>query len=544
MQGTREQTPQSDALLLSSKRTPLVGRSSNPARAGYGALTLAFRRPSQLNFTRCRVKRALPRTCRSKSRAFLRLTRGASARSPGGSASEGESRISESTFSAKQSIALHAKRRRMRIGIIGAGPAGLAAAYDLARQGHEVTVFEASENFGGLAGGFREPHWEWSLEKFYHHWFTSDRAILGLIRELGWQKEVLFPRPFTVLYHKGEFYPADSLATAARFFLPRFPLHDVVRFGIVGLYLRLTPWWRPLEKVPASKWLRRWAGNRIYESVWEPMLVGKFGEENVDVVNMAWFWARIKSRTTRLGTFVGGFQAFFDRFGRLLQEQGVRFYLKTTVTGVTPASDGRLAVEALTEQHAFDAVICTSSPALTARMIPALPETYAEKLRSLRSLGAVVLIVALDRPLTRYYWHNLPKSAGFPFLALVEHTNFVPAEHFGGDHLVYCGDYLDPSHEYFRLSREELLDRFLAAFPRFNPHFERSWVRGSWLWRTTYAQPIPPVCHSQNIPDLRTPIRGLYFASMSQVYPWDRGTNYAVALGRKVAAMLLEDLSK
>ncbi|MCX8073424.1 MAG: NAD(P)/FAD-dependent oxidoreductase [Candidatus Binatia bacterium] len=431
----------------------------------------------------------------------------------------------------------------MHIAIVGAGPAGLAAAYDLARAGHAVTIYEGAENVGGLAGGFREPHWNWSLEKFYHHWFQSDAAILGLIKELGWESDVLFPRPYTVLYHEGQFYPADSIGTAIRFFFPRFPVHDVLRFGLVGLYLRLTPRWKPLEQVPASQWLRRWAGSRIYETIWEPMLVGKFGEEHAHLVNMAWFWARIKSRTTRLGTFAGGFQAFFDRFGAVLESNGVKIRLRTTVTGIAPQDDGGLVVETLQEQQVFDAVICTSSPALAARMIPALPASYADKLRSLRSLGAVVLIVALDRPLTSFYWHNLPKSAGFPFLALVEHTNFVSAENFGGDHLVYCGDYLEPGHEYFRLSREELLERFIASFPRFNPAFERSWVRNSWLFRTNYAQPIPFVNHSENIPDLRTPIRGLYFASMSQVYPWDRGTNYAVQLGRRVAKLLLEDLA-
>lgn len=420
----------------------------------------------------------------------------------------------------------------------------MAAAFDLMKAGQEVTVFEASDQYGGLAGGFREPHWEWSLEKFYHHWFTSDRAILGLIRDLGWEQDVRFLRPYTVLYYEGQFYPADSPLTALRFFLPRFPVQDVVRFGLVGLYLRLTPWWRPLESVPASQWLRRWAGRRIYSTIWEPMLAGKFGEENLDLVNMAWFWARIKSRTTRLGTFVGGFQAFFDRFGKVLENGGVQFRLRTTVTGVVPEENRKLVVETLNDRTEVDAVICTSSPALTARIIPDLPSAYADKLRALKSLGAVVLIVALDRPLTRYYWHNLPKSAGFPFLALVEHTNFVSADHFGGDHLVYCGDYLDPSHEYFSLSREELLDRFLSAFPRFDPKFDRAWVRGAWLWKTTYAQPIPPVHHSKNVPDLRTPIPGLYFASMSQVYPWDRGTNYAVEIGRQVANLLLADFSR
>jgi protoporphyrinogen oxidase len=126
---------------------------------------------------------------------------------------------------------------------------------------------------------------------------------------------------------------------------------------------------------------------------------------------------------------------------------------------------------------------------------------------------------------------------------MVEHTNFVGPEHYGGDHLIYCGDYLEPDHEYFRLTKEELLERFLPSLARFNPHFDRSWVKASWLWKTAYAQPVPPVNHSRNIPPLRTPVRGLYVASMSQVYPWDRGTNFAVEIGRRVARMVREDLA-
>ena len=176
-----------------------------------------------------------------------------------------------------------------------------------------------------------------------------------------------------------------------------------------------------------------------------------------------------------------------------------------------------------------------------AKLAPDLPESYSASLKALKSMGAVVLVITLDRQLTQYYWHNLPKEAGFPFLALVEHTNYMDSEHYGGDHILYCGDYLEPDHEYFSLGKEELLERFLPALTRFNPDFDRSWVKDTWLWKTAYAQPVPPVNHSQNIPPLRTPLPGLYFASMSQVYPWDRGTNFAVEIGRRVAGMVMED---
>jgi protoporphyrinogen oxidase len=154
------------------------------------------------------------------------------------------------------------------------------------------------------------------------------------------------------------------------------------------------------------------------------------------------------------------------------------------------------------------------------------------------------MIISLKQQLSRegYYWYNIPKAAGFPFLSLVEHTNFLSADYFGGDHIVYIGDYLSPEHEYFDLSQEELLNRFLPHLDKFNPDFSPEWISKTWLFRTKYAQPVPLVNHSKNIPTIRTPIPGLYFASMSQVYPWDRGTNFAVEIGRRAARMMIRDV--
>ncbi|HSK66603.1 MAG TPA: NAD(P)/FAD-dependent oxidoreductase [Anaerolineales bacterium] len=427
----------------------------------------------------------------------------------------------------------------MKIAIIGAGFGGMAAAVDLKKAGHDVAIYESADFVGGLASGFREPHWDWSVEKFYHHWFASDKHMLGLIEELGWKDKVLFPRPLTVMYHKGKFYPFDSILKALLFPGLGFGL-DKIRFGFVGLFLRFTNNWKALEQVTADAWMMKWAGQRVYEKMWKPLLIGKFGPFYQDV-NMAWMWARIKARTTRLGTFEGGFQNFANLFANKLRGMGIEIRLGAKVESIK-RDQNQLWVRSDGKAETYDRVLVTTSPNLMAKLSPDLPEQYLKGLLELKSMGAVVMVLSLKHQLSKegYYWFNLPKEEGYPFLALVEHTNFISREHFGGDHIVYAGDYLEAGHKYFSMSDEELLEHFAPALKKFNPEFSRDWVKKVWVFKTNYAQPVPLVNHSKNIPSIETPIEGLYFASMSQVYPWDRGTNFAVEIGRRAARLMMK----
>ncbi len=413
----------------------------------------------------------------------------------------------------------------------------MAAAWDLKKAGHDVVIYEAADYVGGLASGFKEPHWDWSVEKYYHHWFQSDDAMLGLIRELGLEDKVVFPRPLTVMLHKNKWHPFDSILNALLFPGLGFGL-DKLRFGLVGLFLRLTKNWQALEKVTAHEWMTKYAGKKVYERMWEPLLVGKFASYYKDV-NMAWLWARMHARTTRLGTFEGGFQKFADLFAEKLREQRVEIRLGVSIQSIEK-NQAKLEARSGMGIESYDKVLVTTSPNQMAKLCPQLPESYLKGLLELKSMGAVVMTLSLKRPLSKegYYWFNVPKGEGYPFLALVEHTNFVSKEHFGGDHIVYAGDYLELGHEYFSLSDEGLLEKFIPAFEKFNPEFQRDWIKKIWVHRTNYAQPVPLVGHSKNIPAIQTPIEGLYFASMSQVYPWDRGTNFAVEIGRRAAGLM------
>ncbi len=426
----------------------------------------------------------------------------------------------------------------MKIAIIGAGYAGMSAAYDFVKEGHQVTIYEAADSAGGLARGFSDPKWDWQVDRFYHHWFAGDEHMLGLIKELGLSDKVLFPRPYTVLQHKEKWYPFDSTLSALLFPGLGWGV-DKLRFGLVGVYLRLTKNWQSLEKITADAWMRKWAGKRVYEQMWEPLLIGKFGKHYKDVP-MSWFWARIHARTTKLGTFEGGFQAFADAFAEKLREQSVEIRLSVKVVSIKRDND-KIIVTSEEGREEFDKVLVTASPQTMAKLTPDLPQDYLSSLLELKHMGAVVLVAALKHQLSEegYYWYSLPKGEDFPFLALVEHTNYVPSEHFGGEHIVYAGDYLEAGHEYFEMDAEQIMDKFADSFARINPKFERDWVRKVWLFKADYAQPVPQLNHSQNIPAIATPLKGIYFAGMSQVYPWDRGTNFAVEIGRRAARLMM-----
>ncbi len=432
----------------------------------------------------------------------------------------------------------------LNVAIIGAGATGLSAARDLALAGHRVQLFEGEDRVGGLAAGFRDDGWDWQLEKFYHHWFESDRHILGLIEEMGLSDKLRFPRPKTSYWIDGKSFRAEISPSAL--LLPLSPLASL-RMGLTGLRLKLMRDWRALEGVTAHDWLRRNMGREAYERLWQPLLIGKFSDRYREV-NMAWLWARVVSRSLRLGTFEGGFQAFLDALAADCRRHGAVIHFNARVQRISTQENSLALQLADGRSQRFERVLSTTSPRLMLRLCEGLADSpYGRQLAALRSIGGVCVVLALKHSLLTdgTYWLNLPASSPerersqFPFLALVEHTNWMDRRHYNGDVLVYCGDYVPPDHTWFQLEEEELVRRFTAVLDRFNPDFRADWVRKAWVFRAPYAQPVPGINHSATIPPLQTPWPGLLLANMSQVYPWDRGTNYAVELGRRAARLML-----
>jgi protoporphyrinogen oxidase len=421
----------------------------------------------------------------------------------------------------------------MEIGIIGAGVAGLTAAYELSKRGHHVTVYEAAPVAGGLSSGFRVPEWSWTLDRFYRHVFAGDQAIISLAQELG--TALRFSRPTTSVWVNGHPYPYDSPLAAALY--PNLPLPLNLRAGAVIGYLKyVVRDGTSLEHTTADAWLQRTMGKRAYSELWEPMLRGKF-KDDYDQVNMAWFWARIAARTPRLGYFEGGFQAWIDRLVDEVRTRGGVVHLDMPVRGIAAQGERvSLTLEEGTE-HAFDRALITTSPQTLREIVNGLPESYAQDLAALKSMGAVILILALRHSVLTdgTYWLNLPEGE-FPCLAMVEHTNYQDRAHYAGDHIVYLGDYLPTAAPEMAMDAQELYAAYREALVKVQPAFEESWVREMWSFRETYAQPVPLVNHSRLVPKLEEPVLPhVYWASMHHVYPWDRGTNFAVELGQRIA---------
>ncbi len=438
----------------------------------------------------------------------------------------------------------------MRVGIIGAGATGLAAAYDLTARGHDVAVYERAPFLGGHAstfdvGGAR-------LERGYHHWFTNDTDIVELVEQIGLGDTIRWIDSTVGTLHGGVIYdfvtPLDLLK-----FKP-LGLIDRIRLGLTTLYLQRRRDWRRYEGVTADEWLRKYAGRAPYEVFWGPMLRGKFGEEYFDQVSMAWVWGKINTRVKsrgrgmmreKLGYPMGSFGQVFDTLAERVRQQGGEVHVSASVEGIE-IRDGRadgLSVklpDTDVDYKKFDAVIATTPSNVFSRLVPSLPEEYLARLSAARYMAAVLIVLVLDRPLSRVYWLNVADRS-IPFVGVIEHTNLIGAEHYGGKHIVYLSNYLTTDSPLYEMGHQELLRHYVPHLRKVNSEFDEAWIETSYHHRVDGAQPVIGAGYSQRIPDHRTPIAGLYLANTTQIYPEDRGTNFSVRMGRNVAGMVMDD---
>jgi protoporphyrinogen oxidase len=435
---------------------------------------------------------------------------------------------------------------KTRVAIVGGGFTGLSAAYDLCKAGCEVTIFEHDADIGGLAGTF-ELSPGVRVEKFYHHWFTSDVDILGLIDELGLSHLKRYVSSNTGLYYTNSIFRLASPLDLLKFH--PIPFIDRIRTGLMALIARRINSWRELEDISAEDWLIKYGGKKAYDVVWSPLMQGKFGMEAKNV-SAVWIWNKLKLRGSSrnkqggesLVYFGGGFGALTDGIRASLESKGVKIKTSTSVSSIIVENGRAVGVETSAGRHAADIVLSTVPLPQFLEMTPELPDSYVESCRKIRFLGNSCLVLRLNRSLSSTYWLNVADPS-FPFVGIIEHTNLDSRENYNGEHIVYLSKYLPTSEPLFAMGAEETYKYCEPFIQRIFPEFNRSWVNSYHVWKARYSQPVITKHYSKNIPDAQTPIKSLWLNTMAQIYPEDRGTNYAVRYGRKVAQDILASLS-
>lgn len=426
----------------------------------------------------------------------------------------------------------------MKIGIIGAGFTGLSAAYQLSKKGHEVTVFETEKNPGGLAVGFKKDQWAWSLEKYYHHFFTNDKEVFNLAQEIG--HKIIIKRPKTSIFIENSMYHLDSPIKLLTF--NKLTLVERLRMAFTLSILRYNPFWQVFEGKRTTSFLPKLMGKKAYEMIWKPQILEKFGSFS-DEISLAWFWARIKKRTTKLAYPKGGFLEFANAISRKIEKRKGKMYFESEVLEIKKKENKKISIEVKNknnnETFSFDKVIVTLPSFLFQKITPSLPNEYKTKLKKLKSIGSINVVLRLKSKLMKddTYWLSICQPLGVA--AVVEHTNFMENSFYNNEFLVYIGKYLPNDDKLFRKTNQEIFRVFSKVIEKIDPNYKKELIE-YFVFKSPFSQPIIPVNYSKIKPPFETPIENLYLANIDQVYPWDRGTNYALELGRKISEIILK----
>jgi len=429
----------------------------------------------------------------------------------------------------------------MRVAIVGGGMTGLSAAEALASKGVACTLFEADDTLGGLAGSFKVGGTY--LERFYHHLFTSDIAMAELVERVGLGSQLEW-LPTSNSYYVNKLYRLSTPLDLLRF--THISLLDRIRLGILYLRTTFVRDWLPLEGITAKDWLVSMAGQAVYESVWRPLLRNKFGQ-HADRVSAVWMWNKLKLRGSsrgskqeeRLGYVKGGFGQVIDALQERLVALGVDIRLGCAVEEIVLADGKATGVRSAGSLESFDQIVVTTAPPLFTEMTPELPSDYVASLERIEYLANVCVVLELDRSLSNTYWLNVGDPS-IPFTGVIEHTNMQQRDMYGGAHLVYISRYLDADDPLYTTDTDEIVASYVPHLAKMFQGFGADWIKRTWSWRARYTQPVIGLHYSQIKPDLATPIPNLWLSCMASVYPEDRGMNYAVVYGQKVAQLLLD----
>ncbi|CAB4335846.1 unannotated protein [freshwater metagenome] len=423
--------------------------------------------------------------------------------------------------------------------IVGGGFTGLTAAYVLAKNGKSVKLLESEGEPGGLAGTFQFAD-HVKVEKFYHHWFNNDLFVPELVKELGLEGDITLHATQTGMYFNGRIWKLSSPLDVLRF--EALSLVDRIRLGLLVFQVRKVKDWKKIEHLSVREWLEPLCGSKVYKVVWEPLLKAKFSIYSEEI-NAVWMWKKLALRgSTRnrkggeqLAYFKGGFGRLSQVLVNAIEDLGGSVELNQKVVSVKTDGDRIQSLETKDKSIAGVQFIFTPALPIIADILEGVVDSASlSKLRRVNYLGNICLVVRLNRSLSSTYWLNV-NDPGFPFVGVIEHTNFDSPANYEGLHVVYLSRYVAPEDEVWKLNDEAYFNDAIMHLKKMFPTLEQNWIVDYRIWRAEFAQPITEKGYSGYVPSQDTPFANAWISTMAQIYPEDRGTNYAIRDGYRIA---------
>jgi protoporphyrinogen oxidase len=420
-----------------------------------------------------------------------------------------------------------------RIAVLGAGPMGLAVAYQLVRDGHHPVIFEADNRVGGMTATFDFDGL--SIERYYHFHCISDSAFLAVLEELGLADRMRWVETRMGYYYQGKLHPWGNPMALLTF--PGLGLIAKFRYGLHAFLATKRNDWKPLDKVEATGWIKRWIGEEAYEVLWRKLFDFKF-YDYAGNLSAAWIWSRIRrigrSRYNifreKLGYLDGGSDTLLQGLRQYIESHGGEIRLATPVSRVVMENGTVLGVQSGETLHAFDKVVSTIPLPYVPRLMPDLPADILEKFSSKKNIAVVCVIAKLRKPVTENFWLNV-NDPDMDIPGIVEYSNLRPMD----KHIVYVPFYMPGEHPKFQESDEAFTDKVKHYLKTINPALGDDDFLAIRASRYRHAQPICEPGYLETLPPVALPIKGLWVADTSYYYPEDRGISESMDFGRKMA---------
>jgi protoporphyrinogen oxidase len=427
---------------------------------------------------------------------------------------------------------------KKRIAVVGAGPMGLACAYELAKAGHAVTVYEAGDCVGGMSASFNFDGL--AIERYYHFICATDQPLFDALKELGLSDRLRWRETLMGFYYQGELY--DWGRPDKLLLFPHLGIISKLRYALHVMYAKGIKDWRALDREEASVWIRRWIGAKAYDVLWEPLFRLKFFEYAQNL-SAAWIGTRIqrvaKSRkslfTEELGYLEGGSEIVVKAYCSRIEAMGGRILVNSPVTCVTTADGKVVGVSAKGMDEPYDVVASTAPLKYVPRMVPGLTSAERDRINAIENIGVVCVIVKLRQPLTKYFWMNI-NDKGMTVPGMIEYTNL----NLLTNRILYVPFYMPKSHPNYAAPAEKFISEVRGYMRRINPAFRDDWVLAEHASRYEFAQTVCTPNFFAQLPGMATSIQGFFMADTAYYYPEDRSISESVRVGNNLARAIID----